>query len=111
MTRVRLTHTDHDGEYELVSFTEGWPVERNQTWVLRNDAGELVTLEHYSVHDGPALVEVRCDHCGAWVDHAGEAPDGSGWRCYGGYGGEACGDDEPPAAADEEYHPGGFGGN
>ena len=54
----------------------------------------------------------NCGCCGAWVDHAGETPDGSGWRCYGGYGGEACGDEETPSAsAQDEYQPGGFGGN
>lgn len=116
MTRVRLTHTAREGEFELVEFTERWPVERNQTWVLRDDAGEQVTLEHYSAHDGEAIVEVRCDDCGSWVDHAGPAADGSGWRCYGGYGGETCGDGEQARngerdAATDDYLPGGFGGN
>jgi hypothetical protein len=95
VTRVRLRHTPHDGEYELVDFAERWPATRNQSYVLRDDAGEVVSFEHYSVHDGPEEVEVRCDHCGQWVDHAGPVP-GGGWRCYGGYGGDECGEAEGP---------------
>ena len=110
MTRVRLTHTAHDGEFELVSLDEHFPVQRNQTWVLRGDDGAEVVLEHYSLHDGEATVEVRCDHCDRWVDHAGPVPDGSGWRCYGGYGGDECGG-EPQIANPDEWRPGGFGGN
>ena len=96
MTRVRLTNTQHDGEHELVDFMERWPSERNQAYVLRDDSGNVVTLDHFSVHDGVALLEVRCDYCGQWVDHAGPAP-GGGWRCYGGYGAEGCADEEDTA--------------
>lgn len=94
MTRIRLTHTPHDGEYELVDFMERWPPDRNQAYVLRDAHGEVITLDHVSMHDGTAILEVLCDTCGRWVDHAGPSPDGSGWRCYGGYGGEECGDDD-----------------
>jgi hypothetical protein len=94
MTRVRLANTPHDGEYELVSFEEGWPADRNQRFVLRSDDGRVVELDHVSPHDGVAIVEVRCDDCRQWVDHAGPSPDGTRWRCYAGYGGEEC-PDEP----------------
>jgi hypothetical protein len=94
MTRVRLLNTAQAGEYELVSFVEGWPVDRNQHFVLRADDGTVVDLDHVSPHDGSVIVEVRCDACGEWVDHAGPSSDCSGWRCYAGYGGEDC-PDEP----------------
>ena len=97
MTRVRLTNTRHDGDYELVDFAERWPAERNQAYVLRDDAGNVITLDHVSAHDGPALVEIKCDSCGKWVDHAGPAPGVAGWRCYGGYGSADCGGDEDPS--------------
>jgi len=109
VTRVRLTHTGSDGEFDLISVAEHWPVQQNQEWVLRRDDGEVVVLEHFSMHDGVATVEVQCDLCGRWVDHAGPAPDGAGWRCYGGYGGEECAGEDSPNS--DEWQPGGFGGN
>src|SRR5689334_13889448 len=107
MTRVRFVNTDRDGEYELVRMEEHWPEQRNETWVGRAADGGEVMLEHFSAHDGAAIVEVRCDWCGRWVDHAGPTPDGNGWRCYGGYGGDECFEDDSgevplgPAGASE----------
>ena len=46
MTRARVSHTGMDGEYDLVGVEEHWPVQGDQTWILRGDDGAEVRLEH-----------------------------------------------------------------
>jgi hypothetical protein len=77
MTRVRMGNfvLIPDGEYDLIQLDE------RGHWVVRDWYGDVLTEEQ----DSPSqVVEIRCDYCDAWVDHAG--PAALGWRCNGGLG-------------------------
>jgi hypothetical protein len=76
MTLARLT-TNPDVEYEILRFTE------DAEYVLRDAHGDVRILEEHSLVE---RVEVRCDYCGQWVQHAAPTAAPGTWRCHGGDG-------------------------
>ena len=88
MTEARIDY--QGGEYvdaELIRYDlansdePGHPP--GNTWVLQQEDGNVIALD---ADKGHARVEIKCDVCGAWGDHAGPIPDSHDWRCFGGTG-------------------------
>ena len=76
MTKARIRSGDVlSPEYEIVQFTGG------AEWVLRDPHNDVRMFEESSSREA---VEVRCDFCGRWVDHA--APVAPWWVPWMGVG-------------------------